>query len=51
MKFKTRGPQLIVKILLKQQSLNQTRHCLTRHNQIWHHFSHQKLKYFNDLQN
>ena len=26
--------QLIAKILLKQQSLNQIRHCLTGHNQI-----------------
>ena len=30
--------QLIAKTSLKQRSLNQIRDCLTRHNQIWHHF-------------
>ena len=34
MKFKIRISQLIAKMLLKQQSLNQIRHCLTGHNQI-----------------
>ena len=44
--------QLFDKILPKEQSLNQTRHCFTGHNQIWHHFFYQKkVKYFNDLQN
>ena len=33
--------------------LNQIRHCLTGHNQIWHYFFIKKYerKYFNDLQN
>ena len=35
---KIRISQLIAKILLKQWSLNQIGHCLTGHNQIWHHF-------------
>ena len=34
MKFKIRISQFIAQILLKQQSLNQIRHCLTGHNQI-----------------
>ena len=29
---------MIAKILLKERSLNQIKHCLTGHNQIWHHF-------------
>ena len=33
-KFKIRISQLIAKIIFKQQSLNQIRHCLTGHNQI-----------------
>ena len=37
-KIKIRISQLIGKILLKQWSLNQIRHCLTGHNKIWHHF-------------
>ena len=52
MKFKICISKLIAKISLKQGSLNQTRHCLTGHNQIWHHFFYQEIsKYFNDLQN
>ena len=44
--------QLIAKIELKQRSLNQIRHCLMVHIQIWHHSFYQKtLKYFNDFQN
>ena len=51
-KFKIRTSQLIAKILLKQQSSNQIRHCLTGHNQIWHNFLYQKiLKHLNYLQN
>ena len=34
--FKIRISQLTVKILLKQQSLNQIRHCFTGQNQIWY---------------
>ena len=37
-RFKIRISQLIAKILLKQQSLIQIRHCLTGHIQIWHNF-------------
>ena len=33
-KFKIRISQLIAKLLLKQQSLNQIRHCVVGHNQI-----------------
>ena len=52
LKFKIRIFQLINKILLKQRSLNQIRHCLTGHNQTWHHiFFIKTLKYFNDFQN
>ena len=32
--FEIRTSQVIAKILLKQQSLNQIRHCLTGHIQI-----------------
>ena len=37
MKFKNLIFQLILEILLQQQSLNQIRDCLTGHNQIWHY--------------
>ena len=40
--------------MFKQRSLNQIRHCLTGHNQMWHHIPfYQKilLKYLNDLKN
>ena len=44
--------QLIAKILLKQRSLNQIRHCFTVHNRISHQFLEQIiLKYLNDFQN
>ena len=49
MKFKIRLSQLSSKILIEQGSLNQIRHCLTGHNQIWHHFL--SKKYFNDFEN
>ena len=49
---KTRMSQLIAKTELKKQSLNQIRHYLIEHVQIWNHFFDQKkLKYFNDFQN
>ena len=36
---------------MKQRSLNQIRHCLTRHIQIWHHFLDKKiLKYFSGFE-
>ena len=38
MKFKIRFSQLTATILLKQRRLSHIRHCLTEHNQIWHHF-------------
>ena len=51
-KSKIRISQLIANVLFKQGILNQIRHCLTGHDQIWHDFFYQKiLKYFNDLQN
>ena len=37
-RLKIRISQLIVKILLKQRSLDQVRHCLIRKMQIWHYF-------------
>ena len=53
--LKIRISQLIVKILFKQRSLKQTRHCLTGHTQIWHYFcfflSKKKFMHFNDFQN
>ena len=45
-----RTSQRIAKIKLKQWSLNQIRHCLTEHIQMWHHFFDQLLKYFHDFQ-
>ena len=42
MKFKICIFELIAKIEFKKQSLNQVRHCLTRHIQIWHHFFDKK---------
>ena len=36
-KFKIHIFELIAKILLKQQSLNQIRHCFGRYIQIWHY--------------
>ena len=51
-KFKIRISQLIYKIVHKPRSLNQIKHYLTEHIQIWHHFFYQKIsKYFNDFQN
>ena len=50
-KFKIRISQLIAKILLKQRSLNQIRHCLTGHIQSWYHLLFGNKKYFNDFQN
>ena len=51
-KFEIHICQLITKSLLKQESLSQIRHCLTRLNQIWHNLFHQiTLKCLNDLQN
>ena len=37
-KFKIRISQLIYKIAHKPRSLNQIKHYLTEHIQIWHHF-------------
>ena len=51
MKFIICISQLITKILLKHQSLDNIRHCLTEHNHIWRFFYQKTLKYFNDLQN
>ena len=43
--FKIRISQLIAKILLKQQNLNQIRHCLKVHN-LTSFFYQKKLKYY-----
>ena len=52
-KFKIHISQLTAKILLKQQCLNQIRHCLMVCIQILHQFVFDQkiLKYFNDVQN
>ena len=51
-KIQIRISQLIAKFLLKQQSLNQIRHCLTGHNSNRQHYFNLKiLKYSNDFQN
>ena len=52
-KFKICISQLIAKSLLKQLNLNQIRHYLPGHSQIWCHifFSQKMLKYFNDSKN
>ena len=50
-KFKIPIFKLIAKILLKQQILNQIRHCFGRYIQMWHYIFYQKLlKYFNYFQ-
>ena len=46
MKFKIRISELIAKILLKQRSLDQTRHCLNVTDQIWHHFLSENIEVF-----
>ena len=52
MNFNIHTFQLIAKILLKQQNLNQIRCCLTGHIQIFFFVSLiKRLKYFNRLSN